>query len=69
MDSSTVVALMAQHTDDPIHTYSVGFEDPSFNELPAARLVAQQYRTIHREVCISPQLVRDLLPRYLTYID
>jgi asparagine synthase (glutamine-hydrolysing) len=69
MDSSTVVALMAQHTADPIHTYSVGFEDPSFNELPAARLVAQQYRTIHREVCISPQIVRDLLPRYLTYID
>src|SRR6185369_3307738 len=34
MDSSTLVALMARQTRERIHTYSVGFEDQSFNELP-----------------------------------
>jgi asparagine synthase (glutamine-hydrolysing) len=69
MDSSTVVALMARHTDGPIHTYSVGFDDPTFNELPAARVVARQFGTAHREVCVTPELVRDLLPRYVRCID
>jgi asparagine synthase (glutamine-hydrolysing) len=69
MDSSTVVALMHRHTSEPIHTYSVGFEDQSFNELPYARIVAEQYHTVHREVVVTPQKVRDLLPKYLNYID
>src|SRR5262249_14637888 len=69
MDSSTVVALMQRHVSEPIHTYSVGFEDASFNELPAARIVAEQFRTVHREVVVTPDLVREMLPRYLDYID
>ena len=69
MDSSTMVALMQQHTTGPIHTYSVGFEDSSFNELPYARIVAQQFQTAHREVLLTPDLVRNLLPEYLSYID
>jgi len=69
MDSSTLVALMHRHTSDPIHTYSVGFEDPSFNELPYARQVAETFGTKHHEVVITPQMVRDLLPNYLGYID
>lgn len=69
MDSSTLVALMARHTKEPIHTYSVGFEDQSFNEIPAARIVAEQYKTVHREVVVTPALVREMLPKYLDYID
>jgi asparagine synthase (glutamine-hydrolysing) len=69
MDSSTLVALMQRHTTGPIHTYSVGFEDASFNELPYARMVSRQFHTAHREVTVTPQLVRDLLPEYLKYID
>ncbi len=69
MDSSTLVALMHRHTSEPIHTYSVGFEDPSFNELPYARIVSKSFATIHREIIVTPQLVRDLLPKYLGYID
>src|SRR5262249_12402755 len=57
-DSTTVVALMQRHVSEPIHTYSVGFEDASFNELPAARIVAEQFRTVHREVVVTPDLVR-----------
>jgi len=69
MDSSTVVALMSRHTSNPIHTYSVGFEDSSFNELPYARIVSKQFGTIQHEVVVTPQMVRDLLPQYLRYVD
>jgi asparagine synthase (glutamine-hydrolysing) len=69
LDSSTIVALMAQHTDEPIHTYSVGFEDQSFNELPFARIVAEEFNTVHREVMVSADKVRAMLPKYLSYID
>jgi len=69
MDSSVVVALMNHHVTEPIHTYSVGFRESSFNELPYAKIVAETFRTRHREVVVTPRMVRDLLPKYLTYID
>ncbi|MEP7338091.1 MAG: asparagine synthase (glutamine-hydrolyzing) [Acidobacteriota bacterium] len=69
MDSSTLVALMSRHTSEPIHTYSVGFEDASFNELPYARIVAKQFNTVQREVVVTPGIVRELLPDYLRFID
>jgi asparagine synthase (glutamine-hydrolysing) len=69
MDSSTVVALMKRHTAEPIHTYSVGFEDASFNELPWARVVAQQFGTEAREVVVTSGMVRDLLTRQIGFID
>jgi asparagine synthase (glutamine-hydrolysing) len=69
LDSSALVALMSRHTSEPVHTYSVGFDDPSFNELPYARIVADTFKTIQREIVVTPQLVRDLLPKYLSYID
>jgi len=69
MDSSTLVALMKNDVSGPINTYSVGFEDRSFNELPYARIVADTFRTIHHEVIVTPQIVRDLLAKHLTFID
>lgn len=69
MDSSTLVALMSRQMKGAIHTYSVGFEDRSFNELPYARLVARHFGTVHREVVVTPQVVRQLFPTYLRFID
>ncbi len=69
MDSSAITALMARHLTEPIHTYSVGFEEKSFNELPYARVVAKEFNTIHDEVIVTPDLVRELLPKYLGFID
>ena len=69
MDSSTLVALMQRHTSESIHTYSVGFESSSFNELPYARIVAKAFNTTHREVVVTPQIVRDLLVKHVGYID
>jgi asparagine synthase (glutamine-hydrolysing) len=69
LDSSAIVALMHRHVTEPIRTYSVGFADESFNELPYARTVAKQFGTIQHEILITPERVREMLPRYLTFID
>ncbi|TMV07002.1 asparagine synthase (glutamine-hydrolyzing) [Ruegeria sediminis] len=69
LDSSTLVALMHKHVDEPVHTYSVGFEDQSFNELPYARIVADKFNTVHREVTVTADMVRGMLPKYLSFTD
>ncbi|HZR25954.1 MAG TPA: asparagine synthase (glutamine-hydrolyzing) [Vicinamibacterales bacterium] len=62
LDSSAVVALMAQHTQHPVQTFSVGFANlPAFNELPDARRVAAHCRTSHHEVVVeSRDLIRTI---------
>lgn len=54
IDSSAVVALMAQATSEPVKTFSIGFDDQSFNELHYARQVAQRYATDHHEFTVTP---------------
>jgi len=53
VDSSIVVALMAEASDRPIKTFSVGFEETAFSELPYARAVAERYHTEHQEFKLS----------------
>jgi len=69
MDSSTLVAMVSRQTTEAVRTYSVGFEDSSFNELPYAGIVARQYNTVSRQIIVTPDLVRQMLPKYLSYID
>jgi asparagine synthase (glutamine-hydrolysing) len=47
VDSSAVVATMAGLSDSPVHTCSIGFDDPAFNESDFAQKVADRYRTDH----------------------
>ena len=54
IDSSAVVALMAEAMSEPVKTFSIGFEDESFDETPFARQVAQQYGTEHHEFIVKP---------------
>ena len=53
IDSTVVTALAAQRTGRPIQTFSIGFRESQFNELPYARQVAQQYQTQHVEEIVS----------------
>jgi asparagine synthase (glutamine-hydrolysing) len=57
VDSSLVVALMSQFMNEPVKTFSVGYDGggSSFSELPYARLVAQKYATDHHEVFIKAE--------------
>ena len=72
LDSSSVVGLMAAHSDRPIRTYSIGFKgaaaDSYYNELPYARRVAELFGTEHREILVRPDTAA-LLPRLLWHMD
>lgn len=69
MDSSALVALMHRQVSDPIRTYSVGFREATFDERGAAATVARHFRTVHREIVVTPDLARELLPAYIRLID
>src|SRR5262249_6887907 len=70
IDSSTIVAVMARLMDQPIKTYSIGFDGPDrfYNELPYARQVAEAFGTNHQEIIVGPD-VAELLPRLLWHMD
>jgi asparagine synthase (glutamine-hydrolysing) len=54
VDSSVLAALAAQESSEPVHTFSIGFEERSFDELDDARTVAQRYSTRHEELVLRP---------------
>jgi asparagine synthase (glutamine-hydrolysing) len=56
IDSSTVVAFMSEAVPVPIKTFSIGFEDASYNELPDARCVAAHFQTEHRDEVMRPDI-------------
>jgi len=68
IDSSLVTAMMSTLSPQPISTFSIGVQEADFNELPYARLVAEQYRTAHHEAIVDPHLVADL-PEMLWHIE
>jgi asparagine synthase (glutamine-hydrolysing) len=61
LDSSAVVALMSRHSTRPIKTFSLGFDDPRFNELPHALEVARHLGSEHHEEVIRPNAA-EVLP-------
>jgi len=54
VDSSVVVSEMAAASERPVKTFSIGFPEERFNELPKARLVAERYGTEHTELIVEP---------------
>ena len=52
LDSSVVCALMTRHLSQPLKTFSIGFEEAAFDELPDARRVAQHLGTEHHELVV-----------------
>jgi asparagine synthase (glutamine-hydrolysing) len=68
IDSSALTALAAQETSEPVRTFSIGFEERSFDELSDARLVAERYGTQHRELVLRPDAAL-LLPALADAFD
>jgi asparagine synthase (glutamine-hydrolysing) len=54
VDSAFLAALAAEESSEPLRTFSIGFEERSFDELADARLVAERYGTQHRELVLRP---------------
>jgi len=67
IDSSSVVASMALQTPEPVKTFSIGFEEGAFNELPYARIVARKYQTDHHEILVRPDSV-SLVERVIEHL-
>jgi len=60
-DSSIVVGLMSRISTRPVKTFSIGFEEEDFSELPYARLAAKHFGTEHNEFVVRPNFI-ELLP-------
>jgi asparagine synthase (glutamine-hydrolysing) len=68
IDSSALTALAAEESGYRVSTFSIGFEESSFDELDQARLVARRYGTDHHELVLRPDAV-ELLPRLIGAFD
>ena len=68
IDSSAIVAFMAQSMRIPVTTASIGFPDRRYNELPYARQVAELFSTDHREDTVTAGAV-DILDRLIWHYD
>ena len=70
VDSSAIVGLMAGAPGcaGPVNTFSMGFADSSYDELPHARTVARRFATRHREGTVEPD-VESLFHRLVVHLD
>jgi asparagine synthase (glutamine-hydrolysing) len=68
VDSALLAALAAGESAEPLRTFSIGFEERSFDELADARLVAERYGTQHRELVLRPDAAL-LLPALAEAFD
>ena len=69
LDSTAVTAFAARHASGRLRTFSIGFEDPSFDESAYARHVAQVLGTDHHEEAMTPRSALDLVPRLPDLLD
>jgi len=68
VDSAFLAALAAEESSEPLRTFSIGFEERSFDELAGARLVAERYGTQHQELVLRPDAAL-LLPALADAFD
>ena len=70
LDSSTLVALMARSSSQPVRTYCMTFRDNEglYDEREYARIVADHFGTVHTEIPVKPDLANDL-PAMVRHFD
>lgn len=69
VDSSAVAALMTKIRQAPVETFSVGYSEDAYSELPYARVVAKHLNSMHHEVLVSQQDFFDALPYLIWHED
>lgn len=68
IDSSTIVGYMSQNVNEPVRTFSIGFEDDTYNELPYAEAVAKHFRTKHHAEVLKSDHT-DLAEQLVAHFD
>ncbi len=68
IDSSTIVGLMSELGASPLKTFSIGFEEVSYNELKYARRVAEKFATDHEEFILEPRAL-ELAEKLIRHLD
>ncbi|MEW5944884.1 MAG: asparagine synthase (glutamine-hydrolyzing) [bacterium] len=65
IDSSAVTALASQVAGVPVRTYSIGFPERSYSELPYARVTAEKFGTDHRGIMVEYPKLDEFIPEIL----
>jgi asparagine synthase (glutamine-hydrolysing) len=68
IDSSAIVALMARLSNSPVKTFSIGFNEPEYDETQHAQSVAQQFGTEHHQFTVEPDAI-DILETLVWHFD
>lgn len=68
IDSSLVVAVMSGLMNQPVKTFSIGFEEESYDETKYARIIAKKYKTDHHEFVVKPDAI-DILPKLVWHYN
>ena len=68
LDSSLIVAILSGDLARKTKTFSIGVEESDFDELPFARMVAEQYGTQHKEERVSANLIQSM-PDMIWHLD
>jgi asparagine synthase (glutamine-hydrolysing) len=69
IDSSLVTALVARQKGEGLHSFSVGFEEPDYDERRYANLLSRRYGTDHHEIVVTGEQFASELPRMIWYND
>jgi len=70
IDSSAVVGLLADRVEEPLKTFSIGYDfGKGFDETPYAQIIADKFKTDHHEIKITPAEFKEFIPEYIALMD
>lgn len=69
LDSSIIVALMSKLTNEHVKTYSIAFKQKEYDELKYAKMVADKYKTDHKEIIIDAKKYLKTMKKLICYKD
>lgn len=68
LDSSSVVGLMSLYQTEPVRSFSIGFDNPKFDETPYARMASNRFGTLHRMEIMDVDATA-LWPRFIWHVE